>query len=190
MAHALQRPIDLIDYLAMDEASSLRHEYVGGYVHAMTGGSMRHNRIALNIASALLQRLRGSPCTVFINDMKLRVRAADSVYYPDVFVHCGSGVAGDLRVVDDATLIVEVSSPSTAGTDRREKLIAYRQLPSLRSYWVVSQDERGVEVHARSDAGAWTLALLSDDDDTLHAPGVPGAALRLADLYVGTDLAA
>lgn len=190
MAHAQQSPTVFVDYLAMEEASALRHEYVGGYVHAMTGGSMRHNRIAGNIYSALLQRTAGSGCQAFINDMKLHVRAADSVYYPDVFVHCGSGLAGDLRVVDDATLIVEVSSPSTAGTDRREKLIAYRLLPSLRSYWVVSQDERRVDVHQQSDTGQWTLTVLSDDDDALHAQGVPGAALCLAELYVGTDLAA
>lgn len=188
MAHALPSPVALMDYLALDEVSPLRHEYVGGYVHAMTGGTLRHNRIALNIASALLQRLQGSPCAVFINDTKLRVESADCVYYPDVFVHCGGGDADARRFLPDATLIVEVLSASTAGIDRREKLIAYRQLDSLRGYWIVSQDARGVEVHTRGDDGRWSMVVLTANTDTLSTPGVPGEPLRLADLYTGTDI--
>ena len=95
MAHALHSSIDLLDYLASEDASQIRHEYVGGYVHAMVGGSMRHNRISGNIYSALLQRTASTPCQVFINDMKLHVQAVDSVYYPDVFVLCGVGLAGE-----------------------------------------------------------------------------------------------
>ena len=188
MAHALQSPVDLTDYLALEDASPVRHEYVGGYAHAMVGGSMRHNRISGNIYSVLLQRTASTPCQVFINDMKLHVQALDSVYYPDVFVLCGIGLAGERKVASDATLVVEVLSPSTSGTDRREKLTVYRKLPGLRSYWIVSQDERRVELHARSDDGHWAMSVLSASDDTLSAVGVPGAPLRLADLYVGTDV--
>ena len=189
MAHALQGPVDLIDYLAFEDTSEIRHEYVGGYVHAMVGGSMRHNRISGNIYSALLQRTASTPCQAFINDMKLHVQTVDSVYYPDVFVLCGVGLAGERNVASDATLVVEVLSPSTAGTDRREKLAAYRKLPSLRSYWIVSQDERRVESHTRGDDGRWTTTELTDDHALLIAAGIPGVPLRLAELYAGTDVA-
>ena len=46
--------------------------------------------ISLNIASGLREHLRGRPCRVFMADMKVRVRAADVYYYPDVFVTCDS----------------------------------------------------------------------------------------------------
>jgi Uma2 family endonuclease len=39
--------------------------------------------------------------------------------------------------------------------DRREKLIAYRTLPSLRYYLLVSQDQRRMEVYPRDDDGKW-----------------------------------
>ena len=188
MAQALLAPIELFDYLAFDEASALRHEYVGGRIHAMTGGSLRHNRIAGNIYVTLLTRLAGSPCQAFINDVKLQVRAANSVYYPDVLVVCGNAVADDKKLVSDATLVVEVLSDSTAEIDRREKLAAYQKLPGLRSYWVVSQTERQVELHARGDDGRWRLALLKHDDDELSAAGLPGAPLLLGELYSGTDI--
>ncbi len=189
MAHALLAPIELFDYLRYEESSPLRHEFVGGRIHAMTGGTMRHNRIALNIAAALMPRLAGTPCQAFINDMKLHIQAVDSVYYPDVFVHCGAAVAGAQKLATDATLIVEVLRESTTGIDRREKLAAYQKLPSLRSYWVVSQEEQCVEQHVRQADGRWALSILTQGDDSLAAEDVPGAPLRLGELYAGTDLA-
>ena len=74
--------------------------------------------------------------------MKLHVEAADCVCCPDVFIHRGSGIASAEKVMRDATLVVEVLSGSTAGVDRCEKLLACRKLPSLRAYWLVSQDEQ------------------------------------------------
>jgi Uma2 family endonuclease len=180
--------IDLPSYLAFDDNSPLRHEYLGGHVYAMTGGSMRHNRIALNLASALMQQLNGSPCQVFINDMRLHVQAADSVYYPDVLVHCGGGAAGDAKVVNSAALIAEVLSDSTAQTDRREKRAAYQRMPGLRAYWVISQDEQKVEVHQRDAHGNWSTRLFTRGE-RLDTAGLTPGDLPLADLYVGTDMA-
>ena len=153
MTPALQKPIHLFGYLSFDNRSQERHEYVGGRMYAMTGGTMRHNRIAGNIFRILSNCLDGSACQVFINAMKLHVQAADSVYYPDVFVYCGSGIANDEKVAPDATLVVEVLSESTAVIDRREKLVAYQKLPSLRAYWIVSQTEQLAEVHSRDTEG-------------------------------------
>lgn len=188
MTQPLRAPISLFDYLAFEDAGSLRHEYLGGYVYAMTGGSMRHNRIALNIASALMGPLDGSRCQVFINDMKLHIQAADSVYYPDVLVHCGTAIAGDAKVVTSAALIVEVLSESTAETDRREKRAAYQRLPGLRAYWIVSQDEQRVEVHERDATGTWGARVCNAGDE-LHTAGLTPQALTLAALYAGTDVA-
>ena len=67
----------------------------------------------------------------------------------------------DLVLVDEASietesivgaplLAIEVLSPSTEGIDRREKLRAYRTLPGLKEYAMVSQDECRVELHRRA----------------------------------------
>ena len=52
------------------------------------------------------------------------MQATGSVYYPDVFVYCGSSSANDEKVAQDATLVVEVLSESTVEIERREKLVA------------------------------------------------------------------
>ena len=186
MTHALQSPLHLFDYLKFEDASPTRHEYVGGRVHAMTGGTMRHNRISLNVAKTLSDRFDGTPCQVFINDMKLHVQAADSVYYPDVLVCCGSPIAGGDKLVQDALMVIEVTSDSTAGIDRREKRVAYQRLPGLRAYWIVSQTERQVELHERDATGSWTARAFTAND---ALPVVDSEALPLERLYAGTDIA-
>lgn len=188
MPQALKASIPFAEYLAMDDASQRRHEYLAGQVYLMTGGSQRHNRIAINLVRLLADRLEGMPCQVFINDMKLHVEAADCVYYPDVFVHCGSGVATADKLVRDATLVVEVLSGSTAGIDRREKLLAYRKLPGLREYWMVSQDEQRVELHSRTVGGDWQVVVYVAGD-AIPAESVGGEPIAVSRLYAGTDLA-
>lgn len=188
MPQALRASIPLAEYLAMDDASQRRHEYVAGQVYLMTGGSQRHNRIAFNVARLLDDRVAGTPCQVFINDMKLRVEAVDRVYYPDVFVHCGTGVATSEKLVRDATVVVEVLSSSTAGIDRREKLLAYRRLPGLRAYWMVSQDEQRVELHSRAADGEWRVVVYSAGE-SIPGEGLDGEPIPIGRLYAGTDVA-
>jgi Uma2 family endonuclease len=188
MSSTLRAPIALFDYLAREDASEVRHEYVGGEVHAMVGGTLRHNRIAGNIYLLLSERLVGTPCQVFMEGVKLHVQVADCVYYPDVLVYCGSSVADDTKVLQDAALVVEVLSDSTMETDRREKLAAYRRLPGLRAYWIVSQTEHHVQVHARDATGQWRAADLGTGS-VIEADWLGGSDLPLARLYAGTDIA-
>lgn len=191
MAHALQSPTRLFDYLRAEDASAQRNEYVAGTIHAMTGGTMRHNRITGNAFKLLSQRFDGTPCQVFINDMKLHIQAADSVYYPDVFVYCGSATAGEDKLAHDALLVVEVSSDSTVAVDRREKLVAYQKLSGIHAYWIVSQTEQRVELHSRDASGRWQ-AMAYVEGDSLPVIGSTGASVEtvpLAQLYAGTDLA-
>jgi Uma2 family endonuclease len=68
--------------------SQLKHEYVDGQVYAMAEAGERHNRIAGNAFFQFRSAARGSPCGVFIADMKLRVAEQNSFYYPDVMLTC------------------------------------------------------------------------------------------------------
>lgn len=145
------------EYLAREARARVRHEYVAGQVYAMAGASEAHNTIALNLASRLREHLRGGPCRVFISDMKVRVEAADAFYYPDVLVTCDPADAGQY-VKERPCLIVEVTSPSTAMIDRREKLLAYRGLPTLEEYVLIDSTAHRVEVYRR-DAQGWEVEM-------------------------------
>jgi Uma2 family endonuclease len=151
-------PLSEEEYLRLEARSPVRHEYVRGEVFAMTGGTLRHNTIALNLAAALRAHLRSSPCRVFINDVRVRAEKANAYYYSDVLVSCARDsepVDLTAATVHDPVLIIEVLSPATDATDRREKLLAYRTITSLTEYVLVSQDDARVEIHRRGSEIGW-----------------------------------
>jgi len=176
------RPVSIEEYLALEEESDVRHEYVGGTVHAMVGATKRHNRIVGNIYAYLLGASRGGPCRVYVESVKLRA-AEDTIYYPDVMVACGP--ENDNPLVEDApSVIVEVASPGTEAIDRREKMLAYRRIPTVEVYLVAAQDERRVERHWRDETGAWLHGEAVGDRGRVPIPPL-GAELPLAEVYRG-----
>jgi Uma2 family endonuclease len=78
-----------------------------------------------------------------------------NAYYPDVLVVCGKP-AHELYEADAHT-IAEVTSPSTRATDRREKLDAYSQCPSIRFYAIVDPVFRSINLATwRDGLPSWT----------------------------------
>jgi Uma2 family endonuclease len=140
------------EFLKFEEASTIKHEYIGGELFAMTGATKRHNVITLNVATALHGHLRGGPCRAYVESVKVRftVRRTEILYYPDVSVTCGPQDLGEVFLTDPG-LIVEVLSPSTARIDRHEKALNYREIQTLEEYVLVSQDKFEVTVFRRSE---------------------------------------
>jgi len=68
-------------------------------------------------------------------------------------------------------------------TDRREKLIAYRKLPSMVSYLIVEQEMRVVERHYQDQGGRWLSELIDEGGILVTCP--PSIELFLADIYEG-----
>ncbi|HZZ78283.1 MAG TPA: Uma2 family endonuclease [Gemmataceae bacterium] len=143
--------VSVEDYLSGELVSSVRHEYLGGVVHAMAGARVVHNDITSNVHLAVGSRLRGKPCRVYSSDMKIRIRRDDQVtfYYPDLSVICRSNPATDL-FQDEPAVIFEVLSKATRRIDTGEKKDAYLTIPSLQVYAVVEQDSPLIIVFRRS----------------------------------------
>ena len=143
----------LEEFLEFEANSPIRHEYVAGEVFAMSGASTRHNLITMNFSRGLHGDAKRRGCRVFAIDVKVRA-GPDRIYYPDLLVACGRAADVEL-IVEAPSVVVEVTSPSTRATDRREKLDAYQRLPSLRHYLIVEQQRRLVIAYSRDEAGEW-----------------------------------
>lgn len=160
---AQRRLVSVEEYLTDEQGGQVRHEFIGGRVYAMVGASDRQNLIAGDVFVALHQHLRGSPCQVFVSDMKVRIRVGkdDIFYYPDVVVSC----AQDDRESHFRTqpcLIVEVLSDATERIDRQEKLLAYTRIPSLDTYVLIAQDVVETTPYRRSTD--WTAEKVGSED--------------------------
>lgn len=174
------------EYLEAEQGSEVRHEYLYGTIHAMAGGSKRHNAICGQIYRLLATRLGRGPCRAFIADVKVlvRTRLGEIFYYPDVMVGCDPTDRHEFYL-ERPSILFEVTSPSTEQTDRREKLTAYQSLASLEHYVIVSQDQRSAEWFRRAEDG-WERILLADPGDALRFDG-PGVELTLGEIYEGID---
>jgi len=153
------------DYLAGEEKSSVKHEYVGGEVFAMAGAGEAHVTVSGNLFALLRSHVRGGPCRVYIADMKVRVEKADAFYYPDLFVTCDPADARENLFKRNPTLVVEVLSDSTAAFDRGVKFAHYRMLDSLREYVLIEPERQSVDVFRRDAEGRWVLYPIAEGDE-------------------------
>ena len=146
------------EYLDLESASNVKHEYLEGEIYAMAGGTPRHAAITLAIAGALLEKLRGGPCRAFSSDLRVLVTETGLATYPDVTVVCGP-IETDPRsdaTVTNPKLLVEVLSRGTQDYDRGEKFDHYRRIASLSAVLFVWQNETRMELRSRQPDGGWS----------------------------------
>lgn len=182
---ARQPELTYSEYLAYEQSSLKKHEFINGQAYAMAGASEDHNVISSNLVALIRPHLRGKPCRVFSSDMKLTIALANNAtYYPDVMVVCDR-TDSDPYVKQKPCLLIEVLSPSTAMLDRREKLFNYQKLASLQEYVLVSQSEIKVELYRRDPKG-WLVQSLSVGE-ILQLQSID-LAIALADIYEDVKL--
>jgi len=145
------------EYLQIEETSSIKHEYIDGYIYAMAGASDPHVTVAGNLFALLRSHVRGSGCRVFIADMKARIESLNRYYYPDVMVTCDPRDQETLNYKKFPCLIVEVLSDSTEAFDRGDKFADYQELESLKEYVLINTKRQRVECFRRNNEGFWVL---------------------------------
>lgn len=186
MTTALQSPspISVADYLASEQHTDIKHEYLAGDLVAMGGASDRHGLIAGSLHALLLPHARRKGCQMFIADMKVRIdHEGDSwFYYPDLVLTCDPSDRESPYYRRNPCLLVEVLSPSTEQTDAREKLLAYRLLPGLREYLLLRQDRLEAVLYQKNTEGRWQQLRLAEPAQALPLHCLP-AAPTLAEIY-------
>jgi len=158
------------DYLVWEAEQPLRYEYIGGKVYAMTGGTLPHNDIALNLYSLIRPHLRGKGCRANVADVKVRVSLAGPYFYPDLVVSCDERDRRAIDAIAYPTLIIEVLSPSTAGFDRGDKFKFYRRIPTLQEYVLIDAEKVGVDCYRKTSTGKWELTAYPEDAADVENP--------------------
>jgi Uma2 family endonuclease len=178
--------ISVEEYLAGELTSPVKHEFLGGVVYAMAGGTVTNNLIASNILGTLHNLLRSRKCRAFNSDMKVRVRLPTHwrFYYPDCTVICRSNRPDD-SFQDDPVVIFEVVSKSTRRTDEGEKKDAYLTIPSLDAYVIVEPHSAKVVVHRRTESG-FVAEVYEGLDTTIRFQEI-GVDLPLAEIYAEVE---
>lgn len=143
------------EYFTWELDQDIRYEYINGEVFAMTGGTIPHNDIALNLYRPLYSHLRPRDCRVNVSDVKVQVTPKSPYFYPDLIVSCHPEDLNARKFIQHPKLIVEVLSPGTSSKDRGEKFRYYLTIPSLQEYILIDSEKISVERYCRGEGRMW-----------------------------------
>jgi Uma2 family endonuclease len=158
------------EYLAFEEASEEKHEFWFGRVVAMAGAKDNHNSLTAQAITAINRRLDDSSCQATGSDQRVRLQEGEGYAYPDVVVRCEDArwqEKSHLTLLNPRVLI-EVLSSSTGARDWNVKLPAYKLIPELLDYLIVSPVRVGIEHFRRTNTGTWESRSYNRRDQIIH----------------------
>lgn len=185
-----QQNMSIKEFLEMEESSHVKHHYVNGQVIPMSGGTLKHNRIATNICYTIEAAIRKQslPFIVSNSDTKIWVPKLKSFYYPDAVVICETPeyYEGRKDVLLNPLLIVQVASPSTHENDRSFKFFDYATLASFKEYLIVSQDTEVAHLSNLVGEGDWHLSTVEGIEGQIELKSI-GCTISMQDVYFKTE---
>ncbi len=167
------------EYLQCELVAKIKHEFIDGEVYAMAGASEIHNFLSGNIYTELKAQLKGTPCSAFIADMKVKV--AHDFFYPDVMV---VGQQDDTTKKSDyyqqaPVIVIEVLSKSTRRFDKTARRLKYLQIPTLEEYVLIEQTIGEIEVFRKKEHWQSSYYYLGD---TITFESI-GVSVLVDDIY-------
>ncbi|MBE9061903.1 Uma2 family endonuclease [cf. Phormidesmis sp. LEGE 11477] len=152
------------EYFVWEEKQLAKHEYIGGEVYAMSGGSVNHGRIAVRFTSLFDNHLDSGDCITGNSDIRVNIAATSDYTYPDASVTCDKRDQATAQYITYPCLIVEVLSDSTEAYDRGGKFRLYRNNPALQDYLLVSTHRIEMDLYHKNDIGDWIIRNYKEGD--------------------------
>jgi Uma2 family endonuclease len=166
MRHVIATEMTEEEYLAFEETSEVRHEFINGKLLEMPGTTDFHNEICLQIAFLLKQLLKIKGFKIYQESIKLHI--SDKKYtYPDVFATADDRDLASRNIKRYPTLIAEVLSDSTRVYDKTDKFILYQQIPTLKYYLTIEPEKPLIECYALQDDGNWEVETFTSLSETI-----------------------
>ena len=147
------------EYLEAERAALEKHEYSQGEIFAMSGASLKHNKIFSNLFRDIAFKIKGKGCRPYGSNLRIHIPKNTLFTYPDISIICGEPDLTDDKF-DTATnpsVLIELLSKSTRNYDKGEKFTLYRDIDSLQEYILVYTEKIYVEKHIRNADNSWQI---------------------------------
>jgi len=178
----------LQEYWDIEGSTENKNEYYNGNLVTIQGASFNHNEIFSNLAAALLHKVKGKGCKMYLSDLRLSISSANSYVYPDAMIICDKPELTEDKfdTVKNPAVIFEIISKSTEANDRR-KFFYYMQMPSVKEIIMISSYEQvKVEVGIKQDNGSWEITTYTALEDEITI-AVADEQIVLKDIYEGVS---
>lgn len=176
--------IPLENYRKLEEISEFKHEYHDGVIIPMTGGTINHNTIVLNLIFLLMTAFKNKSYQVFSSDLRVWIPKYRRGVYPDVMVISGEAIFNENRKdeIINPCLIFEVLSPSTSSYDRGDKFLYYRSIPQFKEYILIDQSDYFIEHYTKTQDNQWLLQENRDQEGVINLSSI-NIDLKISDIY-------
>jgi Uma2 family endonuclease len=186
-------PMPVEDYFRLDQmAANAKYEYLDGSARYLSGGSVGHDRIARNTASAIEAYFASGSCTVFGSDVQVAIgvksNGKEGYVYPDATVSCDvADRRRDNKLIRSPRIVIEVLSPSTESMDHGKKLDAYKACSTIQEILLISQFAQHIEIYRRnmSDASLWSYEIYNSGS-IVELVSID-VRITMAEIYQGID---
>jgi len=183
----LSKTISAEEYLAFERGSDEKHEFIFNFVVPKTASNRRHSVTSVNLLALIGNHLLNSENETYPSDMRVLNTANSSYFYPDVSVSDGVAKMIDNDILTNPQLIIEVLSDSTAVFDKRnaartDKFIAYRTIPSLKEYILVSTELPQIEIFHKKTDDSWSVETIHGLENSAYFQSID-LKIALKDVY-------
>ncbi len=183
-AKAKKQIVSLENYRKLEEVSEFKHEYHDGVIIALTGGTINHNTIIINLIYWLMNLCNNQNYEVFSSDLRVWIPDHKRGVYPDVMVIAGDAVFNENRQdeIVNPCLIFEVLSPSTSSYDRGDKFLYYRSISYLKEYILIDQTNYFIEHFTKTENNQWLLQECQDINEIIKLSSIE-IDVKISDIY-------
>jgi Uma2 family endonuclease len=184
-ARASGRKLTYRDFLKFPD-DGRRHELIDGNHYVTAAPNLWHQRLSMRLTMAIGKYLESHPIGELFAAPADVVMSYYDIVEPDLlFVSIDqTDILTKKNVRGAPALLIEITSPSTHGRDRRLKRDLYARA-GVKEYWIVDYETTSIAVFRRGKDGDFRLltTLLASDSAVLTTPLLPEFSLSLPTLF-------
>jgi len=178
------------DYLTWPEGE--RWEIIDGVPYLQGAPSWQHQAISGNTFGQFYEYLKGKPCQVFAAPFDLCIpetnesddKISNVISQPDIVVICDKSKLRKTGYFGVPELIIEITSPSTARTDKIMKFNKYEKV-GVKEYWIIEPEQKIVSVFLLQDNNKYGRPDVYSEEDQIAVTIFPDLAIDLKQVFMG-----
>lgn len=177
------------DYLTWPEGE--RWEIIDGMPYMQSAPTWQHQAISGDIFSQFYEYLKDNPCRVFAAPFDLCIseenesdeEISNLIAQPDIAVVCDESKLRKTGYFGVPSLIVEISSPSTARKDKIFKFNKF-EMAGVKEYWIVEPENKLVNVFILQENKRYGRPDIYSDEDIIKVNTFPDLIIDLKSVFV------
>ncbi len=184
----LQKTYTYSDYLKWQFKE--RVELIKGKIFRMSPApSTIHQRTSNLLATQITWFLKGKHCELFSAPFDVRlpngkdINSTYTVVQPDICIICDKSKLDEKGCAGAPDMIIEILSPKTAKNDIKDKFQLYEE-NGVREYWIVSPENKVVDVFLLKVDQKYHLIGKFADDDTVKVNIFNGFEINLSEIFL------